>query len=208
MWEMIDPNPQFKLISRWNHGHRFRLIPRWIRLAGDGAGDQRYTGKNLRTEMLYVALKITHLLSVIVWLGGMVFAHFFLRPASATLAPPQRVALMHVVLGRFFRAVLWAASLALLSGVWMIGRITMQTVQSGAHFNLPLEWLVMASLGVLMMAIFGVIRFALYPRLTRAVAAADWPDGAAALAAIRHWVAVNLVLGTLIVIVTLVGGSS
>ena len=158
--------------------------------------------------MLYAALKITHLLSVVVWLGGMVFAHFFLRPASASLAPPQRVALMHAVLGRFFSAVLWGATLVLLSGVWMIGRVTMQTVQAGAHFNLPLEWLVMAALGVVMMAIFGVIRFALYPRLTRAVAAADWPAGAAALTAIRHGVAVNLVLGTLIVIVTLVGGAS
>lgn len=31
MWEMIDPRPQFRLIPRWNHGHRFRLTPRWIR---------------------------------------------------------------------------------------------------------------------------------------------------------------------------------
>ena len=158
--------------------------------------------------MFYATLKITHLLSVIVWLGGMVFAHFFLRPGAATMSPPQRVALLHAVLGRFFNAVLWAASLVLLSGIWMIGRVTMQTVQAGAHFALPLEWLVMALLGVVMMVLFGIIRFALYPRLTRAVAAADWPAGAAALNGIRQWVTVNLVLGTLIVVVTLVGASS
>ena len=96
----------------------------------------------------------------------------------------------------------------LLSGVWMIGRITVQTVQSGAHFNLPLEWLVMAVLGLLMMGIFGAIRFVLYSRLTRAVAGADWLAGAAALAAMRRWVAVNLVLGAVIVVVTLAGVSS
>ena len=158
--------------------------------------------------MFYAALKITHLLSVIVWLGGLVFVHFFLRPASAALAAPQRVALLQAVLGRFTGAVVWAAGLVLLSGVWMIGRVTMQTGQAGAHFALPLEWLVMAALGVVMMVIVGIIRFGLYPRLTRAVAAADWPAGAAILLAIRHWVAVNLVLGTLIVIVTLVGASS
>lgn len=158
--------------------------------------------------MLYATLKITHLLAVIVWIGGMVFAHFFLRPAVALLAPPERVRLMHEVLGRFFRAVLWAAGLVLLSGAWMIGRIERQTVQSGAHVNLPLEWIVMAVLGVLMMGIFGGIRFGLYPRLSRCVAASDWPAAAQVLAGIRRWVAVNLVLGAVIVAVTLAGVSS
>lgn len=32
---MIDPNPPLRLIPRWNHGTRFRLIPRWIRLGLD-----------------------------------------------------------------------------------------------------------------------------------------------------------------------------
>ncbi len=158
--------------------------------------------------MFYAALKIIHLLAVVVWLGGMVFTHFFLRPAAASLLPAQRVALMHGVLGRFFTAVLWATILVLLSGVSMIGRIVLQTVQSGAHFNLPLEWWTMAALGVFMMGIFGVIRFVLYPRLTRAFACADWSAGAAALVSIRRWVVVNLVFGVVIVVVTLLGGSS
>ena len=40
--------------------------------------------------MFYAILKTIHLLSIIVWIGGMVFAHFFLRPAVAMLsaAPP------------------------------------------------------------------------------------------------------------------------
>jgi putative copper export protein len=33
--------------------------------------------------MLYASLKTLHLLALIVWLGGMVFVHFFLRPALA-----------------------------------------------------------------------------------------------------------------------------
>ncbi len=56
--------------------------------------------------------------------------------------------------------------------------------------------------------IFGAIRLALYPRLTRAVAAADWPAGAAVLSRIRHAVALNLVLGVAIVVLTLAGVSS
>ena len=55
--------------------------------------------------MLYATLKLVHVLSLIVWIGGMVFAHFFLRPATLSLEPPQRVRLMHDVLQRFFAAV-------------------------------------------------------------------------------------------------------
>jgi uncharacterized membrane protein len=43
----------------------------------------------------------------------------------------------------------------------------------------------------------------LFKRLGRAVVAADWPVGAAALARIRQWVSVNLGVGVLIVLVTL-----
>jgi uncharacterized membrane protein len=158
--------------------------------------------------MIYAALKTIHLLSVIVWIGGMVFVQFFLRPAVATLEAPQRVQLMHQVLGRFFNAVLLSAGLVLASGVWMIGRMARQMSQSGVKFNMPIEWMVMALLGVLMVLIFGHIRFALYKKLTRAVNAQDWPAGAAALASIRTGVSVNLVLGVLIVLVTLLGAAS
>jgi uncharacterized membrane protein len=158
--------------------------------------------------MFYAALKTIHLLSVIVWIGGMVFTQFFLRPAVATLAAPERVRLMHDVLGRFFNAVLVAAVLALASGTWMIGRMARQMAQSGVKFNMPIEWMVMALLGFVMLAIFGHIRFVLYKRLTRAVTDAAWPAGGAALASIRTWVTVNLVIGVVIVAVTLLGASS
>ena len=158
--------------------------------------------------MLYALLKTLHLLCVILWVGGMVFAHFFLRPSLAELDAPVRLRLMHAVLGRIFNAVLVASALVLGSGVWMIGRTARHMVQSGASFNLPLAWLVMTVLGVLMLAIFGHLRFALYPRLSRAVAGQAWPAGATALQAIRRWVLVNLGLGVVIVVVTLMGASS
>ena len=59
--------------------------------------------------MLYATLKTQHVLAIVVWVGGMVFAHFFLRPALARLEPPVRLRLMHEVLGRFFRVVLVAS---------------------------------------------------------------------------------------------------
>jgi uncharacterized membrane protein len=158
--------------------------------------------------MIYAALKTIHLLSIIVWIGGMVFAMYFLRPAVASLEAPQRVRLMHEVLGRFFNAVLWAAGLTLASGLWMIGRVAKQAVQSGGNFAMPLEWTLMAALGIVMIGIFGHIRFALYKRLSRAVTAAAWPAGGAALESIRTWVTVNLVIGVAIVVITLLGLAS
>ena len=153
--------------------------------------------------MLYNSLKLLHLLAVIVWVGGMVFAHFFLRPATQALEPPQRLRLMHDVLQRFLAAVGVAVLVVLASGLWMIGNVARQAVQSGGSFAMPLDWTVMATLGLVMMAIFGHIRFALYPRLRRAVAASDWPAGGQAMASIRRWVGINLALGVLAVVITL-----
>jgi|TARA_B110000305_G_scaffold241025_1_gene313497 uncharacterized membrane protein len=153
--------------------------------------------------MIYSILKLAHLLSIIVWIGGMVFAHFFLRPAVATMEAPQRVRLMHDVLGRFFKAVLYAAGLTLVSGLWMIARVAKQTVQAGGSFQMPIEWTIMAALGIVMVLIFGHIRFALYKKLDRAVTAADWIAGGAALASIKLWVGINIALGISIVGITL-----
>jgi len=153
--------------------------------------------------MIYSALKLVHLLSVIVWIGGMVFVHFFLRPAVAALEAPPRLRLMHDVLGRFFRAVMVVAGLTLISGLWMIGRVAKQVVQSGGSFAMPLDWTVMSVLGILMVLVFSYIRFALYKRLDRAVIAGDWVAGGAALASIRPWVAINMALGAGIVCFTL-----
>ena len=153
--------------------------------------------------MIYAALKLAHVLAIIVWIGGMVFAHFFLRPATLSLEPPQRLRLMHDALGRFFRAVLVAAVVVLASGLWMIGRVAKESVQAGLGFNMPLDWTIMAALGILMILIFGHIRFSLFKRLGKAVTASDWAAGGSALASIRTWVAINLTIGVLIIVVTL-----
>ncbi len=151
--------------------------------------------------MLYATLKLIHLLALIVWIGGMVFAHFFLRPAAQPLPPTLRVPLMLGVLQRFFAAVGVAVVLVLGTGLWMVGRVAKEAVQSGGQFSMPLSWTVMATLGLVMMAIFGHIRFALFKRLQRAAAASDWAAGGQALASIRSWVLVNLWIGVAIVAV-------
>lgn len=153
--------------------------------------------------MPYSALKIVHILSIVVWVGGMAFAHFCLRPALAAWPAEQRLRLMHDVLGRFFRVVSLAIVLVLLTGLWMIAQATRPT--NGVHIDMPLNWSIMAALGIVMMAIYGHIRYASYKRLGRAVGASDWKTAAAALAGIRRLVAINLTLGVLTVIVAAAG---
>lgn len=151
--------------------------------------------------MLYAVLQALHVLAVVVWVGGMVFTHFFLRPAAGLLPPAERLTLMQGVLGRFFAAVLAAAAVTLATGLWMIGRVAKQVVQGGGSFSMPPSWTVMAVLGVGMILIFGHIRFVLYKRLSAAVTASDWTLGAAQLAAVRRWVGVNLTLGVVVILV-------
>lgn len=150
--------------------------------------------------MLFIGFKLLHLLAVIIWVGGMFFAHFFLRPAVQSLQPSDRVTLMHGVLQRFFAWVLVLAVVVLVSGIGMIGSIHAMAAQAGGQFNMPINWMVMSILGVVMMAVFGHIRFALFKRLDTAVTAKDWPAGGKALESIRKWVSLNLALGLVIVV--------
>ena len=73
--------------------------------------------------------------------------------------------------------------------------------KANSQFNMPASWMVMSILGLVMMAVFGHIRFALFKRLDQAVQAKDWPAGGKALQSIRQWVAFNLALGLVIVVV-------
>lgn len=156
--------------------------------------------------MIFSVLKLIHVLAVILWVGGMAFAHFFLRPSVQALDPPVRLRLLHAVMKRFFSAVLLASLAVLVSGVWMIGRVARQAVQSGLVFEMPLAWSIMAALGIVMIAIFGHIRFALFKRLSRSVEAEDWPVAGAAMASIRSWVFANLCIGIVVICVTILMG--
>ena len=150
--------------------------------------------------MLYIIFKTIHLLAIIVWLGGMAFAHFFLRPAVTQLEPPVRLRLMRDVLQRFLNVVLVIVVLVLVSGLGMWGMVHSMAAKVGATPPTPVSWIVMAVLGLVMMAVFGHLRFALFKRLSVAVIAQDWPAGAKAMNQIRQLVAFNLALGVVIVV--------
>lgn len=150
--------------------------------------------------MTYSLWLLVHLLGVIVWIGGMFFAHMALRPAAAeTLQPPQRLPLLAATLGRFFTWVTISIVLILVSGVAIMMLFIGNGARLGAHIH------AMSAIGVLMMLIFGHIRFAGFKRLQKAVAAQDWPAGGAAMGQIRQLVLVNLLLGLATTVIVFVG---
>lgn len=139
-----------------------------------------------------------HLLSVVVWVGGMFFAYMALRPVAASLLePPQRLALWAGVFGKFFPWVWASVTLILLTGLHMLMKL------GGAAA--PYYAWTMLVLGVTMMLIFAHVFFAPYGRLRRAVGAQDWKAGGAALGQIRRLIGINLSLGLLTIAVVFLG---
>jgi uncharacterized membrane protein len=143
--------------------------------------------------MLHQVLLLLHLLGAITWLGGMLFAHFCLRPAALeVLQPPQRLPLFAATFERFLRYTAFAVIVLLGSGAALLAPVGLRDAPAG--------WHAMLALGLAMAIVFVLVRLRFYPRLRERCAAADWPAAAAALNAIRKLVLLNLALGLCTVI--------
>jgi uncharacterized membrane protein len=137
-------------------------------------------------------IKLLHLVAGIMWLGGMTFMLFALRPALAEqLAGEQRIRLLAAVLKSFFAIVLGAVAVLLLTGLHLYGA----GAKAVGMASIPLGWHLMAGLGITMIFLFGHIYFAGFRGLKRAVEAADLPVAVAKAAQINKLVVVNFVLG-------------
>ena len=155
----------------------------------------------MRTVAAITAIAlILHVLSAVVWVGGMFFAHQVLRPAAAALASDARFALWSRVLGRFFPWVFAAIVLLLASGFAMVFTVF------GGFARLALYVQLMMLLGIVMMLLFLHLYFAPWRRFQAAVGRRDWPEGGRQLGQIRAIVTVNLVLG-LVTIAAASGGA-
>ena len=148
-----------------------------------------------------VIFKLIHLLAVLVWVGGMFFAYVALRPAALeSLDPPQRLRLWDAVFRRFFHWVWGAVGALLASGLYMV-------YLYGGMAHVARYVHIMLALGLAMMLIFGYVFFALYVPLSLNVANQRWREAGELLGRIRKLIAVNLMLGLLIVIVVVIGMS-
>lgn len=149
------------------------------------------------TTSLMLAL---HLLSAVVWVGGMFFAYTALRPVAASqLQPPERLQLWVGVFSRFFPWVWISITLLVISGYWMLFNVF------GGMANAPVYIHTMNAIGIVMILIYLHVFFAPYRRLKQAVTIQDWPTGASKLAQIRVLVGINTLLGLIVIAVASAG---
>jgi uncharacterized membrane protein len=136
-----------------------------------------------------------HILAAVVWVGGMFFAYLVLRPGAGPLEAPARLSLWCRVFTRFFAWVWVSVAVLLATG---LGMVLLGLGGFGA-----VGWPVhaMMALALLMTAIFAIVYFLPWPRLRRAVSAADWPVAQKSLGQIRVLVGLNLGLGLVTVVI-------
>jgi uncharacterized membrane protein len=143
--------------------------------------------------------KLIHLISVIIWVGGMFFAYMVLRPAAVdVLQPPERLRLWDKVFSRFFNWVWGAVGLIFASGLYMI-------YLYGGMAHVPRFIHVMLLLGLIMAGIYGYVFFGCYVPLKLHVAKERWKEAGEILGRIRKLVALNLTLGLVTVGVAVIG---
>ena len=136
--------------------------------------------------------QLIHILAAVVWVGGMFFALFMVRPAAAALEPPLRLALWRGIFARFFPWVWTAIGALLLSGFGMM------LFRLGGFGGAPRFVHVMMGIGILMMLAFAHLFFAPWPRFRAALDRGDFPAAAAQLGQIRTIVTINLALGLIV----------
>ena len=146
--------------------------------------------------MLSTMLALTlHVLSAVVWVGGMFAAYVCLRPAAGVLEPPQRLRLWRNFFAKFFPWVWVAVLLLLASGYWML------VSTFGGFAGAPIYIQLMQGLGWLMIALFVWLFHGPWLALKRAVDAQDWPAAVPQLGRIRQIIMINLPLGLIVVII-------
>ncbi len=136
---------------------------------------------------------LLHILSAVIWVGGMFFAYMVLRPAMGFLDPPQRLTLWAGVFKRFFSWVWLIVVLLPLTGY------TRVMVDYGGFDNTGVDIKIMHLSGWVMIVLFVYLYVIPYGRFRSHVTAEDWPAAAAQLNTIRRIVGTNTVLGLLTV---------
>jgi uncharacterized membrane protein len=141
--------------------------------------------------ILYTVLKVLHLMSAVLWVGGMFFAYVILRPSLTAIDAPQRMLLQTQVHQKFFLVVWHAMPIILVSGflmLWYLGG--MSNVRWPIH--------AMLALGLVMAGVFLAIIFGPWRKFRRTI---DRTRMAASLTTMRNLIGVNLILGLLTVII-------
>lgn len=135
-----------------------------------------------------------HVLSAVIWVGGMFFAYMAMRPAVVEVVEAsQRGVLWCKTLSRFFQWVWLAVLMLLVTGYWMIFSVFGGMAGAGWHIH------AMQMLGLAMMLLYFHVYFAPFRRLKQAVVDKNPQEGGLQVGRIRRLVGINLILGLIVV---------
>ena len=138
-----------------------------------------------------------HLFASVVWVGGMFFAYMALRPVAGKLLDvPTRLTLWSNVFARFFPWVWVAVVILPFTGYVMIYETW------GGLNNIGMDLMLMQIIGWVMILVFLYIFFVPFHRMTHAIEEKTFELAGKQLNQIRLLIAVNLVLGLFVVVIS------
>lgn len=141
---------------------------------------------------------VLHQLASVVWVGGMFFAHFALRPTlKRALEPPARIQVALGVFRRFFPWVWVCIAVLWVTGGWV--SITVLEGKLGPHI------ITMIGTATVMSLVFAYLYLVPYGRMRLYVEQESWREASVEFARIRQLMAFNLGLGILTVAAAVFG---
>ena len=140
-----------------------------------------------------------HTLAAVLWVGGMFFSYFCLRPGLGVLEPPAPMRALRAILQRFLTWVGGSVLVLIVTGYWLV------FAAYGGFAGMPLYVNLMQGVGWLMFLMFGHLYFAAWPKFRRAVDSEDWTEAVARHNTIRRIIEINLTLGIVTVVIAASG---
>jgi uncharacterized membrane protein len=144
-------------------------------------------------EYLFPISSTLHTLAGVIWVGGMFFAHMAMRPALQQQEPLVRLAILSNVLPRFFAWVWLCVIILPFTGYLMV------FVDFGGFEAAGYHVTVMHAIGWTMVFIYLFIYFRPYLKFQKAIRAENFPEAGQHFALIRKLIAVNLILGFVVI---------
>jgi uncharacterized membrane protein len=148
---------------------------------------------------MIATLLALHMLAVVFWVGGMIFALAVVRPAARELAPADRLPLWRRVFSRFLPRIGGAVVIILITGIWMIFAVF------GGFAAAPLYVNLMMGIGILMMLLYLHLMFAPWKRFRMAVDSNDTETALKNLEKIRATVGINTGPGLVTIVIAVTG---
>lgn len=148
-------------------------------------------------DMLATSL---HLISAILWVGGIFLVYQVFRPAAMSLEPPVRLKLFHNVFSRFFPWVWVFIAVLVVSGYWDWQN------RFASMDPIPVYLHAMNIIGWVMIVLFAWLYFKPFAQFKKAIANETYPlAGEIINTQMRPIIVINLSLGLLEAVIGVTG---